>query len=188
MDKIAVWKPVEYPGMEYLSIDESYVIHINSVVIGVENGTSPFRLNYHLTLNHSWGAGTMKLAAVAKGTLELTRDTEDTWFGWLNGIWKPLPELDGCIDVDISATPFTNTLPIRRIHWQVGQSEVFKMVYIQVPDLTVSVDPQRYTCLAQSDHGATFRYESLDSDFSADITVDSDGLVLNYPGLFERVV
>ena len=97
-------------------------------------------------------------------------------------------ELDGCIDVDISATPFTNTLPIRRIHWQVGQSEVFKMVYILVPDLTVNVMRQRYTCVEKTEQGATFRYENVDDDFKADITVDQDGLVVHYPGLFERVV
>ncbi len=96
--------------------------------------------------------------------------------------------LNGCIDVDISATPFTNTLPIRRIQWQVGQSEEFRMVYILVPDLKVSVMRQRYTCLAKTDQGATFRYENVDDDFKADITVDSDGLVVHYPGLFERVI
>ncbi|MFV2144347.1 putative glycolipid-binding domain-containing protein [Isoptericola sp. G70] len=29
-------------------------------------------------------------------------------------------------------------------------------------------------------------YESRDSDFRREITVDGDGLVVDYPGLFER--
>ena len=71
---------------------------------------------------------------------------------------------------------------------QVGQSETFKMVYILVPDLTISVMRQRYTCLEKTDHGAVFRYENVDDDFKADLTVDNDGLVVHYPGLFERVI
>ena len=49
----------------------------------------------------------------------------------------------------------------------------------------MSIDPQRYTCLKP---GQQYRYKSLDSDFVRDIDVDSDGLVVTYPGLFKRVV
>ncbi len=31
---------------------------------------------------------------------------------WSDDRGRPLPELDGCIDVDISVSPFTNTLPV----------------------------------------------------------------------------
>jgi hypothetical protein len=44
--------------------------------------------------------------------------------------------------------------------------------------------PQAYTRLADQ----RYRYESLDgSGFSAELAVDADGLVLDYPGLFRRV-
>jgi hypothetical protein len=95
-----------------------------------------------------------------------------------------LPSLDGCLDVDLSATPFTNTLPIRRLNWQPGQSVELRMVYVDVPSLHLSVYPQRYTCL---DASGRFRFEALRSDFTADLTVDLDGLVVDYPGLFRRV-
>ena len=32
-----------------------------------------------------------------------------------------------------------------------------------------------------------FRYEAVDGSFAADITVDADGLVVDYPSLFVRV-
>ena len=95
-----------------------------------------------------------------------------------------LPKLRGAIDVDISATPFTNTLPIRRLSMRLGQSEEILAVYVQVPSLAVSTDRQRYTCL---EAGKRYRYESVDSDFTRDIEVDEHGLVVNYPGLFRRV-
>ena len=57
--------------------------------------------------------------------------------------------------------------------------------YIQLPELTVTTDRQRYTCL---DPNRRYRYESLDSDFTREIEVDGDGLVVTYPGLFRRVL
>jgi uncharacterized protein len=58
-------------------------------------------------------------------------------------------------------------------------------VYVRLPDFTVTIDPQRYTCLKR---GWRYRYESLDSDFTRDIDIDADGLVVTYPGLFRRVL
>src|SRR5215203_6431025 len=68
------------------------------------------------------------------------------------GHWKrrggePMPDLDGCIDVDISATPFTNTLPIRRLGFEPGQSEELTVAYIRVPELLIGPERQRYGCL-----------------------------------------
>ena len=81
--------------------------------------------------------------------------------------------------------PFTNTLPIRRLGLAQGQTADIRAVYVELPALTVSVDPQRYTCLKP---GQLYRYESLDSEFARDIDVDADGLVVTYPGLFKRVI
>jgi uncharacterized protein len=35
--------------------------------------------------------------------------------------------------------------------------------------------------------GRLFRYQALDRSFAADLSVDEDGLVIDYPTLFERV-
>ena len=95
-----------------------------------------------------------------------------------------MPGLDGAIDVDISATPFTNTLPIRRLQLAPGDSAEIRTAYIHLPDLEIVRDPQRYTCLEPL---RRYRYESLDSDFVREIEVDADGLVVTYPGLFKRL-
>jgi hypothetical protein len=34
---------------------------------------------------------------------------------WTDASGNPLPALDGAIDMDLSVSPFTNTLPIRRL-------------------------------------------------------------------------
>ena len=54
-----------------------------------------------------------------------------------------------------------------------------------MPALTLTTDPQRYTCLEARKR---YRYESIDSDFTRDIEVDNRALVVTYPGLFRRLL
>jgi hypothetical protein len=92
-------------------------------------------------------------------------------------------DLEGCLDVDIALGASTNTLPIRRVPLAVGRAVELKAAWVLLPDLTVQVLPQRYTRLAHD----RYRYESLDSGFTADLEVDDLSLVVNYPGWCERV-
>lgn len=179
-----VWRAIEYPGMEYLGLraDENDLA-VESVVIGAVNG-AVFRLDYVLRCDAGYTVHKVHLSVASGDALYLTSDGQGNWF---DDDENTLPDLKGCIDVDITATPFTNTLPIKRVKWTVGQSETLKMVYFLVPEMTFHADEQRYTCLEQRADGATFRFEQLATGFTADLQVDADGLVLDYPGLFERV-
>jgi uncharacterized protein len=47
----------------------------------------------------------------------------------------------------------------------------------------VAPDGQRYTHLSER----LIRYEALDGSFAADIAVDQDGIVVDYPGIARRV-
>ncbi len=180
----ALWSSLLYPGMEHLSLKaDGSSIEASGVVVGVADG-EPFRLDYRVYSGPRYELRALDATVAGRGALQLKSDGMGNWFG---GDGAPLPELAGCIDVDISATPFTNTLPIKRRDWRVGQVREFSMVYISVPALAVSVEAQRYTCLDQSATGATFRFEALSSDFSAMLPVDASGLVLDYPGLFQRL-
>ncbi|GCE05797.1 hypothetical protein KDAU_31260 [Dictyobacter aurantiacus] len=60
------------------------------------------------------------------------------------------------------------------------------VAYISVPDLSICPAQQRYTCLSRSTGGGTYRYEGLESNFTADLPVDSRGLVIDYPALWQR--
>jgi hypothetical protein len=93
------------------------------------------------------------------------------------------PEFDGCLDVDLVCTPFTNTLPIRRLGLAVGEAVDIDTVWYDPDEATLIRDPQRYTRLAEQ----RWRFDSRDSDFTAELAVDPDGLVLDYPTLFRRL-
>ena len=57
------------------------------------------------------------------------------------------------------------------------------MVYVSVPEIQVSRADQVYTCLQVGSDGSLIRYESVSTGFSAELGVDADGLVTDYPGI-----
>jgi hypothetical protein len=58
------------------------------------------------------------------------------------------------------------------------------VAYIDFPSLRVTTDRQRYTCVEHVSDDTIYRYESLSSDFTADLRVDAEGLVVEYARLF----
>lgn len=93
---------------------------------------------------------------------------------------KLLPEAELPIDLDLGFTPATNLLPIRRLDLGIGDSEEITTVWLKYPDMRVQIAHQRYTRLGSD----RYRYES--PGFSAEITVDENGLPVEYAGLWER--
>ena len=180
-----LWTPWQGPGLEHLRLatDEREIL-ADGLIVGLDDGR-PFRLRYAVRCDPAWRVREVGVASLdTGGDLHLVADGRGAWTA-ADG--TPLSTLDGCLDVDLSASPFTNTLPIRRLALAPGQSADLAVAYVAVPALTVTVDPQRYRCLDARADGGRYRYESLDSVFAADLPVDADGLVLDYPGLFRRV-
>jgi uncharacterized protein len=181
----AMWTPWERPGLEHLRLVTSDGgVVANGLVIGLEAGR-PFRIGYEIRCDGRWLVREVRVATpdLGRPVLELLADGEGHWKG-RDG--EPVPELDGCIDVDISATPFTNTLPIRRLGLKPGEFEELTVTYIRVPELLVGPERQRYGCLEAQAYGGLYRFEALPSGFTAELPVDAEGLVIDYPGLFRR--
>jgi len=142
----------------------------------------PFVLEYAVSCDEAWNTRYVFVAEAVSGRrLELLSSGRGHW---TSGEGESLPELRGALDVDISATPFTNTLPIRRLDLRLGESAEIVVAFVSVPDLVLSSEGQRYTRIGPR----TYLFESLDARFEREITVDDDGLILEYPGLFSRVV
>jgi hypothetical protein len=99
--------------------------------------------------------------------------------------WEGGPELAevaGSLDVDLTVTPATNTLPIRRLAaLEMGQAADLQMAWVQFPGLEVLASAQRYQRLAAD------RWRFSTGDFTAELLVDPDGLVLDYGGLFRSL-
>lgn len=185
MERNVMWAPWTGVGLEHLElVQNDGGVLADGVVIGIEEGM-PFRVRYELRCDAEWRV--RELTALSPGEGKEIRLLADGEGRWTTTTGDTIRYLNGCIDADISATPFTNTLPIRRLMLEPGESVDLEVAYCAVPALRVETEPQRYTCLERSGEGGTYRFESLDGGFTADLSVDADGLVLDYPDLFRRV-
>ncbi|WP_458207372.1 putative glycolipid-binding domain-containing protein [Haladaptatus sp. NG-SE-30] len=187
MERHVVWETIDGIGTEHLTV-EFDPLHAEGVVVGIadrDSGTEPFRIRYRVECAGSEAVQKVEIDSLGASIgIELEHDGDGNWTK--NG--ESAPELTGCFDVDIAVTPFTNALPIRRLDWESGESAKISVVYLDVPAMTVEAVEQRYVRLEPlGSSGGLFRYESLDSGFTAELPVDSDGLVLDYPGLFRRM-
>jgi uncharacterized protein len=180
------WMPTwnkqrECVGLEHLLLAKGAA---DSVVLAFDDERGPFRLTYHLKWDESWRLREAELVSMTEHcsrSLNLRVDSEGRW-RHVDG--PVIDELEGCIDIDIWPTPFTNSFPIRRQPMTVGERRRFRMAWVFAPDLTVHAQPQAYTRLADR----LYLFENLDgSDFRAQLPVDEDGIVLDYPDLFRRV-
>jgi uncharacterized protein len=189
MERQIMWSSQEEPGLEYLRLLQSPDgIVADSIILGVHE-QKPFHIHYEIQCTAQWRLQAVHVNFLSglPQSLHLFVDNEGTW---TNEGGEIISSLQGCLDVDISATPFTNTLPIRRLSLQPGSVATLSMAYIMLPQLQVKVTEQRYTCLDVMPAGGRYRFESIKDGtclFSAELPVDEDGLVLDYPGLFLRV-
>lgn len=169
-------------GLEHLLLTER---EADSVVLAFDEERGPFRLTYRLAWDERWQLRNADLVlATERSSRSLNLQTDGRGH-WRHSDGRSIDELDGCLDIDIWPTPFTNSFPIRREPMEIGERRQFRMAWIFAPELTVHPQPQAYTRLADR----LYLFESLDgSGFRAELPVDEDGIVLDYPELFRRVM
>ncbi len=184
--KTIVWEARNWPGIEYLRLEERPdEISAAGTIIMVEYNL-PLRIQYTIRSAPNWTV--RQVALTVEGYPGPRRQLQADGAGhWTRRPGYPLPSLEGCIDVDIAATPFTNTLPIRRLSLKPGESAEIKVAYITIPELAFRAALQRYTCLEARPDGGRYRYESMESGFTAELTVDAAGLVIDYAEIWRRL-
>lgn len=180
------WAPIwnkkhERTGLEHLVLTKSTA---DSVILAMDEDDAPFRLDYHLRWARSGcllEAHLVLITGESRRSMGLRADGKGRW---KHADGPHIPELDGCIDVDIWPTPFTNSFPIWRTPMTVGQREVFRVAWIDGTALTVEAKSQAYSRIGE----LRYLFESLDGGgFQAELCLDEDGLVRDYPDLFQRV-
>lgn len=173
------WKPVDEVGLEHCRVWETDDgISIRSVLIGEFEGFA-YGAQYDIQLATDWTFRSLTLRLQDGRVLRLLSDGLGDWK--VNG--QRAPALEGCVDIDISGTPFTNTLPIRRARFTDGVPQHFAMAWVPMDSLEPFRDEQIYTRL----DATHYRYQSGDGSFEQVLTVDESGFVVDYPTLFSRV-
>lgn len=174
------WVPLDETGLEHLEVREtSYGIVAQGTIIGTFEHNE-FGCRYEVTLDPDWTFRHLVLEKTDGNVLILKHDGKGRWE---RSTGDELPAFNGCIDIDIGATPFTNTLPIRRTRLEPNKPKRFRMAWIPLDTLIPFVDQQIYTRLDDS----RVHYQAADGSFETTITIDEDGFVRDYPGLFRRI-
>lgn len=107
--------------------------------------------------------------------------------------------LTTALDCDLGLCPVTNTMPMLRSVLPAsgsasasaplsGPEIEFVMAWVEVPSLRVIRSQQVYQLRRlQPDGGALVRYVGLHRSFVGDLSVDADGIVIDYQDLAHRI-
>jgi len=176
-----LWEQLIDKGLEHLIIQRGTQIEAEGLIVGMLKDAA-YRIQYRIGCDAKWNTLSVSVRDLLNHKeFKLTRRADE----WLDEQNRAIETLRGCSDVDIQVTPFTNTLPVKRLNLKQNESKEIAVVYVSVPELNISKFEQRYTCLSKDKDGGVYKYESLNSGFTAELKVDADGLVVDYPGIFK---
>jgi uncharacterized protein len=176
-----LWRRLDVPGHDAASLqmDEE-----GAVLSGMAafHERAPTALAYVVQVDREWKTteghvwGWRGLDAI---DLRLHRDNDGTWT--LND--ELSPEVQGCMDLDLSFTPATNLLPLRRLALRIGQSAEVRSAWLEWPEVRLTPLVQRYARRSDTEYD----YESdLPGGelFRSTLRVQPEGWVLDYGGLW----
>ena len=143
-------------------------------------------VSYEIELDDRWRTRSAVVRSASElGRREVTIEADGA------GSWRadgaPVGQVEGCLDVDLEASAFTNALPVNRIGLDAGAEADAPAAYVRAPDLRIERLEQHYARLPDRDGGARYAYESPAFGFAAELAYDPAGLVVDYPGIAVRV-
>ena len=179
------WRAHSAPRMESVRVQLSGSrIRASGRIIGGQCAEHPaFSASYDVVTDELGATRRLSLRAqqaAGEQHLSISRDDEGYWM-IEDGQNNLRSTFNGAIDVDVVLSPFFNTLPIRRLglHADAENVEV-PVAYVTLPQLAVQEATLTYSSGPNGIH-------VLSPVSSATITVDTDGFVLDYPGLSVRI-
>lgn len=186
MQRNIVWSRLDEAGMEYLHLIEGqHGFTANGLILAVKENIA-YRIGYTIHCDTSWHVREVHVELLDSHTSEVHLKSDGKGH-WTTSNHERVELLDGCIDVDISATPFTNTIAIQRLGLALGEAAEITVAYINVPTMQVTAVKQLYTYVESNDDGEHYQYAGYPSGYQAELVVDRDKLVIAYPELFMRV-
>ena len=151
-------------------------VRLAGTVLAAHDG-APLEVRYAIDLDRRWQTRRAEVRIADGPSLLLDSDGRGHWAA----AGRRVLDLDGCRDVDLEISPSTNTLPIRRLAPAEGRSVAARAAWVRLPSLALEPLDQTYERLTAT----AYRYRS--GDFTAELEVDGDGLVLRYGDLWEAI-
>jgi uncharacterized protein len=192
------WRKDDPFGVEFAEIALApQSLSAVGVAIGVQ--PVPYRLDYSLQTGAGYVTSHLHVASRGEGwrrTLDLRREPDGTWRIEADEEGDvDLPHaggdpttVAGALDCDLGLCPVTNLMPVLRHGLLAGGGPIeLTTAWVSVPDLGVQPDGQRYTFVRADGDSRVVRFEATDGTFAADVTLDPQGIAIDYPGIARRL-
>lgn len=196
------WSKPDPLGAEHAGI-ELRAASLNARGVAIGSDPEAYRLDFALETGDRFVTSRLEVTTRGEGwrrRIEVGRADSGAWSVEASAEGKlDLPPPGGgmdrfeeALDVDLGLSPTTNSMPVlRQGLLDGGESPELLMVWVSVPDLAIRPSRQRYTSLRALEGGVRLiRFEELypdEEDFVAEIAFDSDGVVIDYPGIATRI-
>jgi hypothetical protein len=179
----AAWQHVgARDGFEVVFCDVS---RFEGATAAVEGGEA-WVVEYSIVLDDGWRTRSAQVTSLsAAGRREVTLRCEPGGRWTIDG--EHVPDLDGCLDVDLESSALTNAFPVRRLGLEAGEHAEAPAAYVRALDLGVERLEQSYLRLDDTKGGSRYRYRAPRFDFECELAYDESGLVLDYPGIATRI-
>lgn len=180
------WRAHDVPRMESVRVQLSgNRIKAHGRIVAAATPSHPaFSASYDLVTDDAGGTKRLSMTvtlAERERQLSIARDEENMWLVQQHSGETSRAAYDGALDVDVIFSPFFNALPIRRTGlYQRSESVALPVVYVRLPELSVEAATISYSSASD---GIKLHSPAAETT----ITVDSDGFILDYPGLAERI-
>lgn len=174
------WKRLDAPGLEIMTLSEDADGWRAQSVLTCDD-EAPFGLTCDWRLDKAWRSRSLELTCLeASGERNLLIERAGATSWRVDGLRRL--DLEGCAEIDLSATPFCNGLALKRLGHKPGEMTA---LYVLAPNLSAEPSRQRYERLDERQ----WRYADLGAakGFTAVLDFDSEGFVLHYEGLFEAL-
>lgn len=179
-DTQILWRRLDHPGHESARIffqDDSWSFQGTAVF---SHEQLPCRLDYQVICDSRWHTQSARVAGwVGNRLIEIAIAVSDNQHWSLNE--KEIPELAGCVDLDLNFSPSTNLLPIRRLNLHVGQEAEARAAWLRFPSFKLEPLVQVYRRTGET----TYRYASGGDEFVTELTVNPVGFVIKYTDFWE---
>lgn len=172
-----LWKRLDAPGHDACRLlRSSSGWQLNGTAAFIENGATA-SLSYEVICDAAFATRIARVTGCLGSNefrVEVRRDGS-RWF--IDGMEEV--EVAGCLDIDLSFTPATNLLAIRRLELGVGHARSVAAAWLAFPKARLTRLEQSYARIDR----ARYAYSGL--GYADTLDVSPSGFVTRYPGLWE---
>jgi uncharacterized protein len=176
-----VWSGTRTPSLDYCCVTSDERGWRFSGILVAKFQINPFGAHYEILVDKMFKTRKLVVEKMEAGKTTILE------VEFRDGVWivdgKRRTDLSECKDVDLEASPVTNTLPIRRTSLEIGERVDLTAAWVRFPSLVVAPLEQSYERLG----ARKYLYRSA-SGFAAELEVDDFSLVTRYGDIWTEIV